>query len=138
MFQHANGRVAAEGRVTSHESDAFFLARVDGKSVQPWQQFLRSGAWRYFDEGGALRAEVSYRVAWYEDCCAAGLCRQPYEMLDGPVRLYAADGTLTYEGSPRNRRRLLETNCAGGDWVHITTLPLPADIRPELLQRLEK
>jgi hypothetical protein len=135
-FRHPNGKIAAAGRVTSYESDTFFIAPVEHRPVQPWQQHLRSGPWQYFDESGALRAEVSYRVAWYEDCCVAGLCKRPYEVVDGVVRLYAPDGTQTYDGRAKNRRRLLQTNCQGGDWVTVSTLPLPNDIRPDFAQSL--
>jgi hypothetical protein len=134
VYRHANGRVAAEGRVTRWESVPFLMAQAERRSLSPWQENLRVGKWRFFDERGVLRAELTYRVAFYTECCTAGLCEQPYEIIDGIVRVYSPDGSVRYEGPPENRARVLSTNCEGGDVVYVSSLPLPSDILPAFAQ----
>lgn len=57
-------------------------------------------------------------------------------MIDGVVRIFASDGSVTYEGGPQNTVTVLETNCEGGDQVYVTTLPLPQHALPAFAQRL--
>lgn len=138
IYRHPNGRPAAEGHVTTHESFTYLIAETEGRPRHPWQKYLRVGKWRYFDERGDIRAELTYRLGSYTECCAPGWCEQPYEIVDGTVRTLAADGTVTYEGPPKNVERVLATNCEGGDRVHVSTLPLPPDIAPSFAQRFAK
>lgn len=138
VFHHPNGRVAAEGHVTSRESVAYLTAEIEHRTRFPWQQYLRVGKWRYFYDNGDVRAELTYGLASYTECCAGGLCEQPYEVILGEVRIFAPDGRVTYDGPARNERRVLHTNCEGGDDVYVSALPLPADILPSFAQGFEK
>ena len=130
-FRHEGGGLAAEGSITSYESTDYIIRTLSNKeSVPPWHSSLRTGQWRYWYPSGQLRAIVTYRIAFYTDCCTAGLCRQPYERLVGNITLFAEDGRITYAGSPKNHYVRIKTNCEGGDRMSQPQVLLPDDIRP--------
>lgn len=130
VFNHPNGKHAAEGRFTSYASNGYIIATVEKRDLAPWKEYLRVGKWRYWHPNGALRAEITYAVAQYDECCVAGPCRGVYERIVGTPQLFDANGTsVTLVRAPGRAR--IATNCEGGAEVLRPTCILPADLTPE-------
>ena len=130
VFNHANGQRAAQGRFTNYESNGYIIARVEKRDLPPWKQYLRVGQWRYWYPNGVLRAEITYAVAQYDECCVAGPCTGRYERIVGTPHVFDASGTsLTPLRAPA--RVHISTNCEGGATVFRPSYILPEDLAPE-------
>ena len=130
VFHHANGQPAAEGRFTTHEWPYYIVAQYEKRDPAPWKEYLRVGRWRYWHANGALRAEITYAIGQYAECCVAGPCRGRYERVVGTPRVFNADGTpVTLARAPKRAR--ISTNCEGGAVVFRPSYVLPEDLAPE-------
>jgi hypothetical protein len=56
------------------------------------------GKWSYWDESGQLRAEITYKLSCYRQCCAAGPCPIVHSYPAGPFRTFHASGRPRTEG----------------------------------------
>lgn len=130
IFNHENGQRAAEGSFTSYESSGYIIAKVEKRDLAPWKEYLRVGRWRYWHPNGALRAEITYAVDRYDECCVTGPCKRPYERIIGTPKVLDATGaSVALVRAPE--RAQVETNCEGGAEVLRPGYILPADLAPE-------
>jgi len=111
-FRYPNGAVAAAGLGLPDSWDDEFerwgLYKRDVPAV-------RMGLWKYFYANGAKRAEVSYALACYIQCCTAGACPQVHDYPIGTFRVWYPSGGKLAEGSFRAVSWHVETSCEGGD-----------------------
>jgi hypothetical protein len=111
---YGNHGILAYGQHSALENDAFIHAEIQGQRLPRWHEFLRVGAWSYNYPSGAKKAEVTYAIRWYTECCAGGPCDQPYEVLVEDFSVWWPNGQLLAEGSFGLTRVRLDTNCQGG------------------------
>ncbi len=69
------------------------------------------GKWSYWDESGTLRAEISYKLSCYMQCCAAGPCPIVHSYPAGPFRTYHPSGRPRTAGSLGEGVEQFENNC---------------------------
>lgn len=119
---YAEGKVAALGSRSRFESDEFIEAERLGKPLPRWREFLRVGRWEYRYPNGQTKANVSYEVAWYTECCTGGFCEQPYELRVGEFQAWWPNGAPLARGSFQSNWRHIETNCEGGDKVKVAVI----------------
>lgn len=96
-IRDAQGRVTASGRALERLPD------------------VRTGAWTFWYENGAKRAEVTYALACYIQCCTGGPCPQVHDYPLGAFRAWYPSGRRLAEGTFVAVPRHVETSCQGGD-----------------------
>jgi hypothetical protein len=112
-FRYPNGTVSATGRGLPESWDDEFerWATASKRDVPA----TRVGRWRYFYAAGTKRAEVSYALACYIQCCTGGACPQIHDYPVGAFRLWYPSGRKLAEGSFVAVKWHVETSCEGGD-----------------------
>lgn len=99
-LKYTNGKLKGQGK---------FAVAEDEVSV------LRFGLWKEYDENGILKAEGSYKIGSYLDCCTAGLCRAFYYYRIGEWKYFDEQGVLDFSLDYVPTEHLVDTNCEGGD-----------------------
>lgn len=111
-FRHPNGGASAAGlglpESWDHEFERWGVYKRDVPAI-------RVGLWKYFYANGAKRAEVSYVLACYIQCCTGGPCPQVHDYPMGAFRLWYPSGRKLAEGSFTPVKWHVETSCEGGD-----------------------
>lgn len=112
-FRHSNGVVSATGRGLSSSWDDKYERR-DGnyKREVPATRF---GKWQYFYADGSKRAEVTYALSCYLQCCSGGPCPQIHDYPVGNFVLWYPSGRKLGEGSFVTVSQHVNTSCEGGD-----------------------
>ncbi len=112
-FRHSNGVVSATGRgLASSWDDEYESWDSSYKREVP---ATRLGTWQYFYPDGSKRAEVTYALSCYIQCCSGGLCPQIHDYPVGQFALWYPSGKKLGEGSFATIWYHVETSCEGGD-----------------------
>lgn len=119
-FRHPNGALSARGRGLPSDWDL---------DKEPWKNYdkreipaTRAGKWQFFYADGARKAEVTYALSCYIQCCSGGSCPQIHDYPAGNFVLWYPSGRKLGEGSFVTVTQHVETSCQGGDDTKIGRL----------------
>jgi len=119
-FRHPNGAVFARGRgLDASWDDEYELWGSNYKREVP---ATRVGKWEYFYPDGAKKAEVTYALSCYIQCCTPGPCPQIHDYPVGAFVLWYPSGRKLGEGSFVTMTQHINTSCSGGDDTKIGRL----------------
>lgn len=117
LYYSPDGTLFVIGRRSRYENHDFMEAEAAGQPLPRWREFLRLGEWEFRYPNGKAKARITYELAWYTDCCAGGLCKQPYEVRTGNFEAWWPDGRPLARGSFTFDWQPISTNCEGGDRI---------------------
>ena len=119
-FRYPNGAVSATGRGLDSGWDDDYERW--GSSYKREVPATRTGKWLYFYPNGTKKAEVTYTLSCYIQCCSGGPCPQIHDYPVGNFALWYPSGSKLGEGSFVTITRHVETSCERGDHTNVGQL----------------
>ncbi len=118
--RYPDGAVLARGRgLPSGWDDEY---ERWGSSYKREVAATRIGKWEYFYADGAKRAEVTYEVSCFIQCCSGGPCPQIHDYPIGSFQLWYPSGRKLGDGSFVAVTKHVDTSCEGGDETKVARL----------------
>lgn len=121
-FANGSGQIVAAGFLTGLENIDSVICELEGEEISPWKMNLRTGPWKFWYPNGNLKAQVTFKVFQYDECCFAGYCKQAYELRTGKFRVFHPNGELMADGKFKRSSTPIGTNCVGGARIWIAEI----------------